>query len=176
MKNLFDKLSPFKVIIFCGLPGSGKTSIAKKIKLKINANYLSTDQIRTKELFTETSRFDRANSSQEEHVKVVRRATYEELAKRALVLASKGERVILDGSFLDEMRDLVIEKLRHSVDRIAIVVVKTKKEVIRSRISKEERKIWEREVYNYFKQALKEGRASYPISDKFVTVFKVRND
>ena len=40
------------LIIICGLPGTGKTFIAKKLAPKINAEHLSTDRIR-KELFPE---------------------------------------------------------------------------------------------------------------------------
>jgi predicted kinase len=43
-----------KVLIMCGLPGVGKTTIAKQLALLINGVVLSTDKIR-KELFYKPS-------------------------------------------------------------------------------------------------------------------------
>lgn len=99
MEKLGEQLSGFKVIIFCGLPGSGKTTYARAVCKKINAKYFSTDQIRTRELFVKTGRFDRGKSSQEYHVKVVRKKIYEEMTRRAIKFVKDEFQVVLDGTF-----------------------------------------------------------------------------
>ncbi len=37
-----------KKILIMGLPGSGKTTLAKKLKTKLNADWLNADKIRKK--------------------------------------------------------------------------------------------------------------------------------
>jgi predicted kinase len=176
MEDLVRKLSGFKLIIVCGLPGTGKTTIAKRLASKMGAEYLSTDDIRVKELFQKTSRFDRGNVSQEKHVKIVRKKVYRELARRAKRLLKKEKSVILDGTFLDERRDEVYEELKQYAEKSVMVVVRESKKMIRSRIAKSDIEKWEREAYVYWEKALRKGKATYPKSDGKVSVVEVNND
>lgn len=176
LSELWAEVSGFQVIIMCGLPGAGKSTLAKKISKALGAVYLSTDRIRIRELFPKTGRFDRGKVSQVEHVTLVRKKTYEELARRAILELKKNKGVILDGTFLDNLREVVIHRLMEYTDKIAIVVVKASKEKIRSRIAKKNIGLWETEVYGYWEKELLRGDASYPVSDEFVKVFEFNND
>ncbi|MDD5171498.1 MAG: AAA family ATPase [Candidatus ainarchaeum sp.] len=75
------------LIIVCGLPGSGKSSLSKDLAKRFSAVHLNSDIIR-KELFPKPS------YSEEE-----KRAVYAEMAKRAGELLAKGSNVIADATF-----------------------------------------------------------------------------
>lgn len=75
------------LIIVCGLPGTGKSFLSRKLAERINAEYLNTDRIRKK-------RFPNPTYSEEEKQKV-----YEEMFSCAGKLLSQGKNVILDGTF-----------------------------------------------------------------------------
>jgi len=73
--------------IICGLQGTGKTTVAKKLSERVNGILLRTDAIR-KEII------DKPTHSEEE-----KRRVYEEMLLRARQLIEKGKDVILDATF-----------------------------------------------------------------------------
>lgn len=75
------------LVIVCGLPGTGKSFLSKKLAERIQAEHLNTDKIR-KELFPKPS------YSGEEKQKV-----YEEMLSRAGKFLAGKKNVILDGTF-----------------------------------------------------------------------------
>jgi predicted kinase len=75
------------LIIVCGLPGSGKTTLAEALSRRVGAVHISSDAVR-KEMFP------RPVYSDEEKGKV-----YGELASRARRLLSEGRKVVVDATF-----------------------------------------------------------------------------
>ncbi len=75
------------LIIVCGLPGSGKSSLSKDLAKRFSAVHLNSDKIR-KDLFP------RPTYSEEEKGMV-----YEEMASQAGELLGKGGNVIVDATF-----------------------------------------------------------------------------
>ncbi|MGI8831838.1 MAG: AAA family ATPase [Nitrososphaeraceae archaeon] len=78
------------IIVICGLPGVGKTTLAKEIAPLINAVILSTDKIR-KELFSKPMYGRRE-----------RRLIYDVLILLAKYLHNAGINCILDATFTIE--------------------------------------------------------------------------
>ena len=79
------------LVILCGPPGTGKTTVGKMIAGRIGAAMLTTDVIR-RELFPART------YSPEESRKV-----YQEMYVRTRELSKKGRDVILDGTFTKEI-------------------------------------------------------------------------
>lgn len=75
------------LVVVCGLPGVGKSTVARLIAEEVDAERLRTDIIR-KELVDEPA-----------YTEEERRAVYEELYDRAANRAAAGEDVVLDGTF-----------------------------------------------------------------------------
>ncbi len=77
------------IILICGLPGIGKTTLAKELALLVNAVILSTDKIR--ELFSKPMYGRRE-----------RRFIYDVLILLAKYLDNSGINCILDATFTRE--------------------------------------------------------------------------
>ena len=75
------------LIIVCGLPGSGKTTLAKALSKRLGAGHLSSDVLR-RELFP--------NPTYSEDEK---KAVYSGMALRAGKLLSEGRSVVADATF-----------------------------------------------------------------------------
>ncbi|MBN2042654.1 MAG: AAA family ATPase [Candidatus Aenigmarchaeota archaeon] len=110
------------LILICGLPGTGKSTIARYIRDKINAMVLRTDVIRKDTI-------KNPKYSEEEKNKV-----YEELFGMAEEALKNGKNVIIDGTFFKK-------SLRERIVKIAngkgmkIIECTSPEEVIRERIS-----------------------------------------
>ncbi|MFC7096896.1 AAA family ATPase [Halobaculum marinum] len=76
-----------RLVVVCGLPGAGKTTVAEAVAERLDATLLRTDVVR-KELFPEP-----AYTSDES------RRTYEAVFDRADETLATGESVVLDGTF-----------------------------------------------------------------------------
>ena len=61
------------------------------------------------------------------------------------------------------------------VNKIAVVVVKTPKKVISSRLGEELLEKWEKEVYGYWEKALRKGTISYPKASGGLDVYIIDN-
>jgi predicted kinase len=75
------------LIIVCGLPGSGKSSLSKQLAKRFSAVHLNSDAIR-KELFPKPS------YSEEE-----KKTVYMEMARQAGEILGRGNNVIADATF-----------------------------------------------------------------------------
>lgn len=75
------------LLVFSGLPATGKTTLAKKVARKINAEVLRTDAIR-KEIIREPK-----------YTEEEKELVYREMFSRAEKLISSGKNVILDANF-----------------------------------------------------------------------------
>ena len=75
------------LVVVCGLPGVGKTTVAEYAVDLLDAELLRTDVVR-KELFPDPDYTDAEQS-----------AVYDELLSRARARLSEGQSVVLDGTF-----------------------------------------------------------------------------
>lgn len=113
------------LILFCGLPGVGKTSLANKLGSLINAIVLSTDKIR-KELISEPT-----------YTKEEKKLIYDVMLLVARYLHNEaGVKCILDATFnTEESRRTAIEKLANvSSEQIYIVECVCPEDIVISRL------------------------------------------
>ena len=113
------------LILFCGLPGVGKTSLANKLASLINAIVLSTDKIR-KELISEPT-----------YTKEEKKLIYDVMLLVAKYLHNEaGVNCILDATFnTEESRRTAIEKLANvSSEQIYIVECVCPEDIVISRL------------------------------------------
>ena len=98
------------IVIICGLPGVGKSTLAKSLAPLIDAVILSTDKIR-KELFSEPT-YQRAE----------RKLIYDVMILLAKYLHKEGKNCILDATFnLEKSRREIKEKIQLSKKELCIV-------------------------------------------------------
>ena len=115
------------IIIICGLPGVGKTTLAKALAPLVNAAVLSTDKIR-KELFPKPSYHQKE-----------RQLVYEVMILIARYLHKSEINCILDATFnLENSRQEIKEKLQLSSKEFLIVECHCPEFLVKSRL--EERK------------------------------------
>lgn len=112
------------IIIICGLPGVGKSTLAKSLAPMINATILSSDKIR-KELFPNPT-----------YSSFERKLVYDIMIMLAKYLNDVKSNCILDATFNREDSRLEIkEKLRLDDKQFHIVECFCPEEVVRSRLN-----------------------------------------
>jgi len=91
-----------KLVVMMGLPGVGKTYVARRLAERIDAFHLSSDSIRKQLLGIPVSqrRFDGYGKGI--YKGNIGKKTYDELMRRAQVFLSGGYSVIMDATFLRE--------------------------------------------------------------------------
>jgi hypothetical protein len=114
-----------KLILVCGLPGTGKTSVAEAIAKKTDARILSTDIIRKEML---------SNPAYTEDEKTL---VYSMLFNMAGMMLKDGRNVVLDGTFYKkELRDNVKELAVKTKSELSIIEVVCDERLIRERLAK----------------------------------------
>ncbi len=112
------------LVITCGLPGAGKSVVARMLAQALPARLLRTDVVR-RELFP-VRRY-----TQEEI-----RQVYQELLNRAEALLQQGESVVLDGTFSQEEWREAARALAERVGaRFALVEVTSPEDQVRQRLA-----------------------------------------
>lgn len=152
-----------QVVLMVGMPGSGKSTISQLLSSAYGFWRFSSDQIRMEELFPGQ---EHRVASQHDQVMLARHQVYQELARRVAAAVQKGQRVVVDSTNLDDKRDMIMRALLEVTqpEAIALVCVKTPEEIMKGRFQ------WEGEdaaqkwlsVYDYWRNYLAEGKASYP--------------
>ena len=111
------------IVIICGLPGVGKTTLAKNLALLIDASILSTDKIR-KELISNPT-----------YQKEERALIYDVMILLAKYLQQSGRNCILDATFnKKDSRNQVKNKIQVSEDQFFIVECTCPEKIIFSRL------------------------------------------
>lgn len=143
------------IILICGYPGVGKTSLANELGPLINAVILSTDKIR-KELI------DKPNYREEE-----KKLIYNILLLIAKYLHNNGINCILDATFNNQKAIEDIKKgLNLTDDQFKIIECICPEELVISRIQKRKRGYSDADVSIY--RMVKENYE--PLKEKHITV------
>ena len=143
------------IILICGYPGVGKTTLANELGPLINAVILSTDKIR-KELI------DKPNYSEEEE-----KLIYNILLLIAKYLHNNGINCILDATFNNQKAIEDIKKgLNLTDDQFKIIECICPEELVISRIQKRKRGYSDADVSIY--RMVKENYE--PLKEKHITV------
>ena len=113
------------LIIVCGLPGSGKSSLSRKLKQKLPAVYLNTDIIR------------KHITSKPQYTEEEKRMVYSEMANRAEKNVNMGRNVVVDATFYSK-------KYRNMMKNITkdhyIVLCALPEKLIRERLKRREQR------------------------------------
>jgi len=105
--DLIESLSTESTIMMCGLPASGKSTVAKLISQFKGYTILNTDMVRLN-LYKKEEIFDPQKASDLKK----RYMVYEVMFETAKKLILEGQRVILDGTFVkQELRVKAVETL-----------------------------------------------------------------
>lgn len=112
------------LVVVCGLPGAGKSTVSRRVTDRLDGRLVRTDVVR-KELFP-----DPAYTSAES------RAMYEEVVDRARRAAEAGEHVVLDGTFRSRaIRDRVAAVAADAGVDFRLVRVECDERLVRERIA-----------------------------------------
>ncbi|EMA57300.1 AAA family ATPase [Halorubrum lipolyticum] len=113
------------LVVVCGLPGVGKTTVAERVADRVDGEILRTDVIR-KELFDEPAYTDAETE-----------AVYAELIDRARDRVADGSAVVLDATFADaRFRADAREAGERVADGFALVEVECDESVVERRIER----------------------------------------
>ncbi|OGD63538.1 hypothetical protein A2160_05050 [Candidatus Beckwithbacteria bacterium RBG_13_42_9] len=175
-----EKLKSSQVILMCGLPGSGKSSLAEKLGQTLGYKIISSDKIR--ERVFKSSRFDPAG---DEHVRSLKPRYYSLLFEEVKKIVLGGEKIIVDASNLSRERPALIDKISQLIPRekMTILTVRTPKEVIAKRMEKAQGprtkkesffQAWQR-VYGFFEKYLQDGEYSWPTKSEGVRIIEIKN-
>jgi hypothetical protein len=111
------------LVVVCGLPGVGKTTVARMVADRLGVEPLRTDVVR-RELFPDPDYTDEE-----------RRAVYEALFDRARTRLDRGADVVLDGTFADPApRERTRELAAAAGTERRLVEVTCEESVVRERI------------------------------------------
>ncbi|WP_080509954.1 AAA family ATPase [Halorubrum saccharovorum] len=117
--------SPGPLVVVCGLPGVGKTTVAERVADHVDGEILRTDVIR-KELFDDPQYTDTETE-----------AVYAELIDRARDRVAGGSAVVLDATFADaRFRADAREVGERVADGFALVEVACDESVVERRIER----------------------------------------
>lgn len=179
--GLGGKLKTAKAVLMCGLPGSGKSTIARSLANHLQATLLVSDRIR-EEVFGSV-RYDLRGDLA---VLRLKPKYYKLLSQKAIQALLQGERVVIDASNMDQQRVTLVKQISRVVSQkqVAVVVVKPPKEVIANRMRGLSGKANNREdiftawkrVYGYYEKHLQNGNYFWPQKGEGVQVIEVPND
>ncbi|MFD1514587.1 AAA family ATPase [Halomarina rubra] len=111
------------VVVVCGLPGAGKTTVAERITDRLDATRLRTDVIR-KELFPDPDYTDAESE-----------AVYDELFARCRSLVADDDPAVLDATFREAAKRSRARGVSEAVDvPFSLVEVTCEDPVVRERI------------------------------------------
>lgn len=192
------------LIIVCGLPATGKSTLAKHLAIDLGGEILRTDIIR-RELFKDASLkevleskdpmrydlervFDRQKVIPEKYQCMIWRQkemVYDELLKRVERLLKKGTNVILDGTFYKRnLRDRIYSLSRRMKTRTYLIECRCSETVIKKRVAGRRRirdeasNVDKMRIYYIVKKAY-ESPISDPVPiilfDTYQEKFEIRN-
>ena len=147
--------TPGALVVVCGLPGVGKTTVAKRVARHVSGEILRTDVIR-KELFDDPEYSDAETE-----------AVYAELIRRARKRVTEGSSIVLDATFADAR---FREDVREVGDAVAngfdLIEVECDEAVVERRIERREGiSDADFEIHRQFKQLFDRVEADHAVVD-----------
>ncbi|MEM0219720.1 MAG: AAA family ATPase [Thermoproteota archaeon] len=142
------------LVVMCGLPATGKTTVAEALAKEIKALVLRTDLIR-REIFKKGKLEEVLNSREpltydlqrifnflpkipEEYQKLIwkqNEIVYEELLSRTKILLGQGKNIILDGTFSKKaLRSKVYEIAKACHENVYLIYCTCNEEIIEKRL------------------------------------------
>jgi len=168
-KDYFGKVLKSKLVIMCGMPGSGKSYLARRLAKEYDFVRLTSDAIRIAKYISKgsKSKFDKDSNYEEHRLKV-----YGELHQKVSSTLKKGSKVVIDAIYLGPQRDRLLGLLKEEklVDDVIMFVVKADRDIIEKRVRNKARRVkkekdhfegWKRD-YNWFHTRLVDGEIRYP--------------
>ncbi|MBI4177524.1 MAG: AAA family ATPase [Candidatus Aenigmarchaeota archaeon] len=143
------------LIVVCGLPGTGKTTIAKALSQRIGAALLRTDVIRKEMLF------------EAKYTEKERDSVYENMFVTAGEKLRNGEDCVLDGTFYKKsLRDVAKRVAENNKSKFHIVECVLHEDFVRTRINarKGDESEADFQIYQKAKNAFE------PITEKHIVV------
>lgn len=114
---------PARLVVVCGLPGVGKTTVAERVARSLDARLLRTDVIR-KERYAAPAYTDAET-----------RTVYDRLLDRARRSVAAGRNVVLDGTFRDARDRRRARAVAYGADAdFTVVLVECDESVVAERI------------------------------------------
>jgi hypothetical protein len=111
------------LIVVCGLPGVGKTTVAERIADRLDARLLRTDVVR------------KERHPDPDYTGAETEAVYDEVVDRAGAVAAAGEHVVVDGTFRERRyRRRAAEAAEAAGAGFRIVKVECDEGIVRERI------------------------------------------
>jgi hypothetical protein len=179
------QLKKMKVVLVCGMVGSGKTFIAKQVAKLLKAVYLSTDEVRWYEVVPYDLGYDhdnlfKINRFDKKGFEKVYRTIWQR-AKKYLSLDSK---VVIDATFLNRRRKLWATLLSRKVNgKLCLMHVKTNPEVILKRLERRKKErvkkhLWEPGLagIKFYLNKIKNGEVKWPKPTDAPFYIEINND
>lgn len=116
-----------QLVVVCGLPGVGKTTVGRHLADDLHADLVRTDIVR-KDLFPDP-----------EYTNTEEQAVYDGLFDRAATAVNNRENIVLDGTFHDARYRARAQTIAEDADAtFRLVHVTCREEVVRERIATRE--------------------------------------
>lgn len=175
--------SGYRVVVLCGLPGGGKSSLGRKIAKKMGFTHLSSDQVRMKIIKKVKNKFFTSEDYEKD-----RSLHYTYMREKGVDLLNSGQKVLFDATHLNEQRKLLLHSLsdnHYGVGDVVVVLVDGgSKENIKKRIEKKQGtngdgrswvEAWDN-AYSWFEESLENGSITWPRSGELgYSLVTVRN-
>jgi predicted kinase len=163
-----EKLRSVRAVLLSGLPGSGKSTIARLLANEYGFEHLSSDDIRLVRFPVPPGSGPRTKGPDQETVSRARDWTYRELARRARKVLGRGGKAVLDATNADRRRDQLAEEVTRELGdpRLAVwLVCRTPKEIRADRIrASDPDGLW---LLQEFEERIARGEVSLPTGPEY---------
>ena len=105
-----------KVVAFFGLPGTGKTTLARKLGLEVGWPVIHSDRVRKELAGLDPSQHKREAFEAGLYSRSMTERTYLEVIERAEEFLSEGQSVILDATFRDKTKRELVREMAREID------------------------------------------------------------
>lgn len=180
LNGVLGTLREYDAVLMVGLPGSGKSYVANKLKKDLGYTLLSSDVEREK--ISGEERFGLlGHAKNSEYSKLAYKVVYEKAKKKLL----DGNRVVVDATNLKDGFADYVNSLKEVSSKVIVCVVKSDESVMSRRMKLKKGMANKKEsyyegwvkVHGYFRKSLAEGVYSWPDEDLLgVRVVEVWNN